>query len=81
MVEGISDEERSRFAMKLKIGFVLLVGLSGGLITLYADVGWQGFLVATVAGLVVGGLLVWLVFPERTDLRRGDSSRSRRGRR
>lgn len=81
MVGGISDEERERFAVKLKVGFVLLVGLSSGLITLYADVGWQGFLLATSVGLVVGLLLVWLVFPERTDLERGSSSRSRRGRR
>lgn len=80
MVEGISDEERERFAVKLKAGFVLLVGLSGGLITLYADVGWQGFLVACGIGLAAGILLVWLVFPERTDLQRGDNSRSRRRR-
>jgi len=80
MVDGISDEERERFAVKLKAGFVLLVGLSSGLVTLYADIGWQGFGVATGVGCVVGLLLVWLVFPERTDLERGDGSRSRRGR-
>jgi uncharacterized membrane protein YccC len=81
MVDGISDEERERFALKVKAGFVLLVGLSGGLITLYAGVGWRGFLVATAIGLVFGAALVWWVFPERADLERGDRSRSRRGRR
>jgi uncharacterized membrane protein YccC len=80
MVDGISDEERERFAVRAKVGFVLLVGLSGGLITLSADVGWQGFLVATAIGLLVGLALVWWVFPERTDLERGDRSRSRRRR-
>jgi len=81
MVDGISDEERERFAVKLKAGFVVLVALSSGLITLYADVGRQVFFFATVVGLVVGLLLVWLVFPERTDLKRGDRDGSRRGRR
>ena len=83
MVDGISNEERERFALKLKAGSILLVGLSGGFITLYAGVGWQGFLVATAIGLAVGAALVWMVFPERGDLERGDQSRSRswRGRR
>jgi len=81
MVDGITDEERDRFAVKIKVGFVLLVGVSAGLITLYAGVGLQGFLLATGIGLVVGLLLVWWVFPERSDLRRGDRDRSRRGRR
>lgn len=83
MVDGISDEERDRFALKAKAGFVLLVGLSGGFITLYAGVGWQAFLVATAMGLAVGGALVWWVFPDRRDLERGDrsQSQSRRGRR
>jgi membrane associated rhomboid family serine protease len=81
MVGGISDEERERFAVKLKAGFVVLVGLSGGLITLYADMGPAAFLVATAVGFLVGLVLVWLVFPERTDLERGDGVRSRRGRR
>lgn len=78
MVRGISDEERSSFARKVKIGFVLLVGLSAGLTTLQTDAGTTVFLGATAAGLLVGVALVWLVFPDRDDLARNDSSRSRR---
>jgi membrane associated rhomboid family serine protease len=78
MVDGISSEERERFAVKLKAGFVLLVGLSAGLITLQAEVGIGGFLAASAAGVVAGLVLVWWVFPDREDLSRGDRSRSRR---
>lgn len=78
MVGGITDEERERFAVKLKAGFVLLVGLSAGLITVQAGASLAAFLAATAAGSVVGVLLVWLVFPDRSDLERGDQSRSRR---
>ncbi|WP_340099173.1 hypothetical protein [Salinibaculum salinum] len=68
MVGPISDEERDAFAWKLKAGFILLVGLSAGLITLQADAGLVWFLVATVAGGIVGVILVWIAFPERQQL-------------
>lgn len=80
MVEPVSDEERSDFAKKLKIGFVLLVGLSGGLITLQADAGVTGFLVATCLGVAAGVILVRIAFPEQRDLQRGGSGESRRRR-
>lgn len=79
MVDGVSEEERSSFARKLKAGFVLLVGLSAGLITLQADVGLPIFLGAVGAGIVLGVLLVVIAFPERADFERGDGRR--RGRR
>jgi ammonia channel protein AmtB len=78
MVGGVSETERSAFARKLKIGFVLLVGFSAGLITLYADAGVVFFAVATAIGLGTGVVLVWLVFPERRELERGGDGRSRR---
>jgi ammonia channel protein AmtB len=78
MVDGITDEERERFAVKLKAGFVLLVGLSAGLITLQVEAGPTAVLGAVAGGVVVGVVLVWLVFPAREDLKRGDSSQSRR---
>jgi hypothetical protein len=78
VVDGISDEERERFAVKLKLGFVVLVGLSAGLITRQAGAGAVAFLVAAAAGAGVGVVLVWFVFPDRGDLERGDRSRSRR---
>jgi hypothetical protein len=81
MVAGVSDEERDLFAARLKIGFVLLVGVSGGLITTYGGVGWTGVLVAVCVSATTGAVLVWLVFPDRGDLARANESRSRRERR
>lgn len=63
MVGPVSDDERSAFAWKLKLGFVLLVALSSGLITLQADAGLVGFLAASGAGTVVGLVLVRIAFP------------------
>lgn len=68
MVGPVSDEERTAFAWKLKLGFVLLVAFSAGLITLQADAGFAGFLAATAAGGVIGVLLVWIAFPDRERL-------------
>ncbi|MFC7133728.1 MULTISPECIES: hypothetical protein [Salinibaculum] len=83
MVGGVSEEERSSFARRAKIGFVLLVGLSGGLITLQADAGAFWFLVATGIGMAVGVVLVWITFPDRQELRQspGSNDSRRRGRR
>jgi ammonia channel protein AmtB len=78
MVEPVSDQERSDFAKKVKVAFVLLVGFSGGLITLQTDAGATGFVAATAIGIVAGIILVWIAFPERRDLERGDSGDSRR---
>lgn len=44
---------------KLKVGFVLLVSLSGGLITLQGDPSIAVVGLATLGGVVAGGLLVW----------------------
>jgi membrane associated rhomboid family serine protease len=70
MVGPIGTEERVSTMRKLEAGFVVIVGVSCGLITLQADAGPVVFLAATVAGLVVGVLLVWLAFPDAGDLDR-----------
>ena len=80
MVGPISAEERSATMLKLKLGFVVLIGVSAGLITLQADVGLAGFLGATASGLVVGVVLTWVAFPDGDDLDRR-SRDPRRGRR
>ena len=77
MVDPVSDEERQSFLQKTKIGFVIVVGLSGGLMGLRIDAGLTGLAIAIGAGLLAGILVVWIAFPDRMDLRRG---RSRRGR-
>jgi membrane associated rhomboid family serine protease len=63
MVGPISSEERASFATKVKLGFTVLIGLSAGLVTLQGDPSPLIFVGAVVGGLVVGGLLVWFVFP------------------
>lgn len=75
MVGPISSEERTSTVRRVKAVFVLVVGLSGGLISLQAggDLLMTGG--AILAGLVTGVVLVWLVFPGtgevRSDGRRG----------
>ena len=75
MVGPRTREERTITRQRLAIGFVLLVGASGGLIALRARAGLVPLLAATAGGLLVGLVLVWLAFPSGADLDR------RRGRR
>jgi hypothetical protein len=74
VVGPVSSEERSDAAFRLKVGFVVLVGLSSGLISLQGDLPLWGTGVAILAGLLLGVLLVWVVFPGT-----GEISSSRRG--
>lgn len=64
MVGPISNDDRDAFTVKLKIGFVVLVGLSAGLITLQGDPSPTVVLVAVVSGLAIGAVLVWLLSPD-----------------
>jgi len=64
MAGPISQADRQRTMRKLKIGVVLLVGLSGGLITAHGDAAWQVVLAAIGGSLVVGAVLVWYLFPD-----------------
>lgn len=60
MVEpSVTDEDRARFSRQLKAGFVLLVGASGGLVSLQVDPSPLQVAGAVAGGLVVGALLVW----------------------
>lgn len=64
MVEPIPDEDREQTMLKLKVGFVLLVGASAGLITLHGNASPVAVLVAVTGGLVLGVLLAWYLFPD-----------------
>jgi len=76
MVGPISNAERSSFALRVKIGITVLVGVSAGLITLQGDPSLLVIVGAVVGGLVVGGLLVWYLFPDGTAMT-GDNRRRR----
>ena len=58
---SITDDERRLANRRLQFGFVVLVGVSGGLVALQAGASTPQIGVAVVGGLVLGGvLLLWL---------------------
>ena len=67
----ISQEDREQTMTRLKVGVVLLVGLSGGLITSQGEAAWTVVAAAVAGGLVVGAALVWLLFPDLEDVSPG----------
>ena len=71
MAGPISREDRARTMTRLKVGVVLLVGLSGGLITSQGEADWPVVAAAVLSGLVVGAALVWFLFPDLADVSPG----------
>ena len=63
MTGPISEEDRERTMGRLKIGSVLLVGVSSGLITSQGDASFRMVVAAVVAGLALGVVLVRYLFP------------------
>ena len=63
MVDPISSAERSSFARRVKVAFVLVVGVSAGMIALRGDASPVVLGGAVVVGLLVGAVLVRFVFP------------------
>lgn len=55
---SMSEEDRRVASFRLKAGFVLLVGASGGLVALQVDPTLPQLAGAVVGGLLVGYLLV-----------------------
>jgi len=78
MAGPISQEERQRTMRKLKVGVVLLVGLSGGLITSQGEASWQVVVAAVAGSLVVGVVLVWYLFPDLQTLSPGSDREYRK---
>jgi hypothetical protein len=70
MVGPASDDDRQSLSFRLKIFFVVLVGASAGLITSVENTTLLESGLATLAGLVVGVILVWIVFPGNGESRR-----------
>lgn len=64
MVDPISAADRARTLRWAKIGLVLLVGISTGLISVQGDAPLEIILGSVVAGLIVGSALVWYLFPD-----------------
>lgn len=64
-----SEDDRSRSALRLKAGFVLLVGASAGIVAYRADATLAQAAVVVVAGLLLGLALVWFVARNLRQLR------------
>jgi len=77
MVDPVSATDRRAFARKLKLGFVLLVALSCGLVALHSGGSPRDIAAVMAVGLVVGVALL-VALPSRDT---NDDRRSRRGRR
>ena len=70
MVGPMTSEERTRLTLRLKIGFVLLIGFSAGLITLLGTPTLLEVALVTAVGLVFGALVVAVVFPGTGEVKR-----------
>jgi len=55
---SLSEEDRAAASRRLKVGFVALVGCSGGLVALTAGATAPQALAAVLGGLLVGGALM-----------------------
>ncbi|GAB3322641.1 hypothetical protein EI982_01900 [Haloplanus rallus] len=55
---SLSEDDRRAASRRLKLGFVALVGVSGGFVALAAGATPVQGLLATLGGLLVGGLLL-----------------------
>lgn len=64
MVDPIPNDDRIRTLRWVKLGAVLLVGLSAGLIAIQGGASRRAVVAAIASGLLVGGVLVWYLFPD-----------------
>lgn len=64
MVDPVTDEDRERTMLYVKVGLTLLVGLSSGLIASQGDATIEVVGGAVLAGLVVGAALAWYLVPD-----------------
>lgn len=58
---SMTDDERDLANSQLSIGFVVLVGLSGGLVAFQAGGGLVQIGAAVAGGLVLGYVLLWFL--------------------
>ena len=61
---SISDEDRARFLVQLRVGFALLVGGSMALVVLASDGALLTLTGAFLGGTAAGAALAWWTFPD-----------------
>lgn len=66
---SLTDDEKETANTRLKIGFVLLVAASMGLMALQVDPTPLQLVVAVTAGTVIGVVLLWFVLRNLADYR------------
>ena len=66
---SLSEEERDVANLRIKVGFVLLIGLSGGLVALGADGNLLQLAVGVGAGIAVGLALLFFMLRMARQLR------------
>ena len=64
MVDPVTDEDRERTMLYVKVALTVLVGLSAGLIASQGDASLETVAGAVLAGFVVGGSLAWYLVPD-----------------
>jgi membrane associated rhomboid family serine protease len=75
MVGPIPSTDRESAALRIKIGFALVIGVSAGLITLQGDVPPAVTGLVALVGFVFGALVTWFVFPGTGETAREGSRR------
>lgn len=64
MVDPVSSADRVRTLRWVKLGTILLVGLSAGLISVQGGAAVRLIAGSVFSGVLVGGALVWYLFPD-----------------
>lgn len=78
VVDPIPNDDRLRTLRWMKLGGVLLVGLSAGLVAIQGDASPQAIAAAIAGGLLVGGVLVWYLFPDADAIAPASNQRYRK---
>ncbi|MDR9381432.1 MAG: hypothetical protein RI560_07150 [Natronomonas sp.] len=78
MVDPITDDDRRQTLRWARVGVVLLVGLSAGMISIQGGAPLELVSVTVLVGLIVGGALVWYLFPSAEDIAPAGGHRYRR---
>jgi hypothetical protein len=64
VVDPIPNDDRARTLRWAKLGTVVLVGLSAGLIAIQGEAPVEYVLGSVAVGALVGAALVWYLFPD-----------------
>jgi hypothetical protein len=74
---SLTPEERDVANLRLKVGFVVLVAVSAGLVALQARASLAGVAVALVGGTLLGLVLLWFLVRWGREFRSSGPSRPR----